>query len=233
MLKQLESLYRESWHYARACPLLFLVPVAAETAQHVAEYATGFYADIAHARAAETSPLRLALGVLLAGYWMTRWLAWRDAARVGALDSVAERRFAPLLALEMLVQMLGLWSIYGAHGTPPLGIVIAAVLGPFLLALLLADWQARAPLGLASGPLGSARLVLPVLPWALAFNLLAFLPVMIVHYALGYGAIAGSTAIKWPLLAADTLLVGYLSAILAGVPWYIAVHARAARDTRT
>lgn len=233
MLAALRDLYRESWLYALACPLPFLVPVAAEAMQHVAELATGFYAGVAQAHAVAASPIRMGLGmakllaVLLTGYWMVRWLGWGEAARVLRRDPEAERRFAPLLALEALTQLAGLWLIYGVHARLGAALVAVAVVIPFLLSPLLADWQARAPLGQAGGPLVSAGLVMPVLPWAIAFSLLACLPVMVVHYALGYCAIAGPNAAKWLSVTADTLLVGYLSAVLAGVPWFIARHARA------
>lgn len=237
MLRSIIDLYRQSWRYALACPILFLVPVAAEAAQHVAEVAQGFYDGIAGARAVEASPLRLGfgliklLGVLMAGYWMIRWLAWGDRTRTGARDPGAEQAFAPLLAMEMLVQIAGLALIYGG-AKPTLATALLAAIGPFLLAVLFADWQRCAPLGADGGPLSSIRLIAPVLPWALAFNLLAFLPSMIVHYGLGYWAIAGHGLLKWIVLGADTLVVGYLSAILSGVPWYISEYARARFERR-
>lgn len=231
MLTDLASLYRQSWRYMIACPLLFLVPVAAEGVQHVAEIAQGFYTSIAAAKAVEASPLRMGLGVvklltvLLAGYWMVRWLAWQDAGRTGARDIGAERRFAPLLAVEMAIQIAGLLAIYGGP-KPTLAVALGAAIAPFLTGILLAEWQASAPLGEASGPWRSIQRVAPIFPWALAFSLIAFLPVLILHYALGFVALKGAGAIKWIALIADTAFVGYLSAVVAGMPWFIAARAR-------
>ncbi len=232
MLAQLGELFRQSARYARACPLLFLVPVCAEAVQHAVEAAGGMYGDLAHARAAEGSPVRLAFGVvklvtlLLAAYWMPRWLEWRVAGRVGARDHEAERRFAPLLALGLAIQLASLWVIYGSDLRPSKAVALAAMLLPFLVGMLLADWQARAPIGVPGGPLTSARRILPILPWAFAFNLLASLPLMVAHYALGIGAIFIPGAAKWLLLALDTGMTGFLAAVLAGVPWYVSRHAR-------
>ena len=65
----------------------------------------------------------------------------------------------------------------------------------------------------------------PQLPWAVMFNIVAVLPLMIVHYALGAGAIfVPGEAAKWAMLVVDSLIVGWLSALLSAITWVIAAR---------
>ena len=65
-------------------------------------------------------------------------------------------------------------------------------------------------------PLASIRVMAPQLAWAVAFSLIAILPLMAVHYALGIGAIfVGGDGLKWAMLALDSLVVGWLAALMA------------------
>ncbi|HEV2596974.1 hypothetical protein [Sphingopyxis sp.] len=62
MRTDIASIYRGAWAFAFACPLLFLIPVLVEFAQHVVEWRAGMYDGIAGAKAAEADPLRLQFG---------------------------------------------------------------------------------------------------------------------------------------------------------------------------
>lgn len=78
MKTDIQAIYRHAWAFARLCPLLFLVPVLAELAQHVVEWQAGMYDGIAGAKAAEADTLRMQFGfaktlaLLLPGYWFMR-----------------------------------------------------------------------------------------------------------------------------------------------------------------
>lgn len=74
----------------------------------------------------------------------------------------------------------------------------------------------------ALGPVRSIRMIAPRLAWSLAFSVAMFLPMMIVHYALSGLAIGQAPAMVWLLMAADSLVVGYLARILAATSFLIA-----------
>ena len=96
----------------------------------------------------------------------------------------------------------------------------------FLLETLLACWRVGAALGNARlGFVRSIALVGPRLGWSLGFSLLAILPVMVVHYILGVGAIGNPVGQVVPMLIADSLLVGYLATLMVTVGFVIAERA--------
>ncbi len=237
MLRTLTDLYGSSWRYALACPLLFLVPVVAEAVQHVAEYAQDFYNNIASARAVEHGLLRTSLGsikilsLFLAGYWLMRWLEWHDPVRTVGFDRASLRTFLPLLALDLVLALPPIW---GPVFSPAFAKLILWIgLPSFLLGVLISDWKRTAALGEAGGPVHSIRLIAPVFLWAFGFSLAAILPPMAVHYALGFGSMKANGLAQFAMLAADTLFVGYLGAIVAAVPWYISERARKRRISVT
>ena len=242
MLKPLVAVYREAGRFALACPLLFLVPVAAEGLQHVAEHAIGFYAGRAQAHAVADSPVRMAFGTVkivalfLTGYWVVRWIEWGDAARVARAEPAARRTFLPFLLFELLFGLPQIWggtALAAMHVTPPGWVLPSIAVAALLVDMLTMDWRAAAPVGDGgSGPFRSTARIAPVLPWAVAFEIVAVLPAMAVHYALGYGAMAAPGPAKVALLAADTLFVGYLGAVVAAVPWFISRHARSRVEAR-
>jgi hypothetical protein len=63
------------------------------------------------------------------------------------------------------------------------------------------------------------------LPWTLAFQLAAFLPLLVPHYVLGTFAIMGPKGLMWPTLALDALLVGYLTPVIIASTYYAATRA--------
>lgn len=230
MLKDLVDLYRQCWRYALACPFPLLVPIAAEAAQHLVEYHQGFYSNIVQARLVHHSVMRMGFGtvkvvsLLFAGYWVMRWLKWRDPARSAGFDRRSLATFLPLLLFELLLELPGIWlPALSAHfATLPIWMILPSL----AIGLLLADWHRTAPLGEAGGPITSIKISAPVFFWALGFELVAVLPAMMAHYALGIGALKTGGGVQLTLLAADTMFVGYLGAIVTGTSWYISEHAR-------
>lgn len=236
MLWSLRSVYVRCWRYAFACPVLFSLPIVTEAMQHVAEYSQGFYADLASAKANEHSMLRMAFGtvkilsVLIARYWVIRWLEWGDGKRTFGFDGRSIATFTPWLIFEAAITFPTIWLPVFA---PSLGrpVMILSIIS-FVLCVLFSDWSRAASIGQSGGPVRSARKVAPIFLWALAFNLIALLPIMTLHYALMMVAMNGHHVIRWIVLAADTIVVGYLSAIVCGVPWFVSEHALARFDVR-
>ena len=54
-------------------------------------------------------------------------------------------------------------------------------------------------------------------------------PLMLVHYALGYGAIGRSDVIVWLMMTVDALVVGFLALTMAG-SGYLAAQTAAERS---
>lgn len=225
-LQGLKFAYRESWAFMLACPLLFLVPVLAELLQHVIEMQIGMYDSIEAAQAADADPQRMlfgfikTLGMLLPGYWVMRFLA-------GGRDAAAARRLEkrPLMLFALFFGFMAALTAVQLFGLPRTGTaLLAAMVVGLVLNPLFARWGAGAPLGLPIGPLASARAMLRHLPFAIAFSLAVILPLMIPHYILGVGALFVPDSLKWPVLIADSLLVGYMAVVMVAGLWVVATR---------
>jgi hypothetical protein len=230
MWGDLKALYREVAAFARAHPLLFLVPVAFEFAQHVVEWRLGMFDGLAQAKAIEDSPWRMGFGtakvvaLILCGYWMPRWLARRGVLGDGRRDPAATvpASYWPLVTFQLVLTMAALWgppALERAGVTTELRILGIALVVQTVVALLWAGWTATAPIGRAViGPRASTRLMARHLPWAFAFWLAVTLPLMAVHYGLNYLAFGKAAVIVWTLIVADVLVVGFLGLLISGVP---------------
>ncbi|WP_420136740.1 hypothetical protein [Sphingomonas sp.] len=239
MFKAILRTYRSAGAFAMACPLLFFVPVLPELAQHIAEYRMGLFSSFAHFQADATTDTRMVFGtikvlvLLLPRYWVARFAWWGDGARAGRWESAAVRAYVAVFLYSAVVNLGALWIpqlISGRAGT-----ISGLASLPLLLVLdiLLAQWIARAPLGDGSASIGSSlRLIAPDFLWALGFSLLATLPVMAGHYALNFLALGKPPAMTGLVLAADSIFVGYLVAILCIIPVTITRHAEARRERR-
>lgn len=197
-----------------------------EIIQHIAEMQIGMYDSLAAAQAADADPARMAfgfaktLGLLLPGYWVIRFLAGsRDAVAARTIEPRAVRLFVWLFLLQAALAAIELFVLPRTGPLVAVGLLISLVLNP-----LLARWYAAAPLGIAIGPIGSLKAMVRQLPWAIAFSVAVMLPLMVPHYALGVAAIVAAPALKWPLLIADSLLVGYLSVVIMAGTWVIATR---------
>ncbi len=223
----LKYVHRESWAFLLACPLIALIPIAVEFAQHVVEMQIGMYNGPEGAEAADGNPLRLQVGFLktlsmtLITYCVVRFLAGnRDTANARHFDPRAAKLFAAVLALQALLSFL---SLFVFTGTTPMG--IGFMIFFFILGPLLARFVVAAPLGVWISRLASIAQLWRQLRWACAFSMVAMLPLMIVHYGLGIGAVfVPGDAFKWLLLVIDSLIVGWLAALLAAINWVIATR---------
>lgn len=225
--KGLGASYRGSIAFLVACPLLALVPVVFEMLQHVAEVHIGMYDSIAAAKALEHHPLRMTLGMVkvlalfIPVYWITRFVHSRSRAFATRRDSVALRRFAQVVVVQMIASAVQLFAL---PQTP--GALIAGIVGGLILQALLLAWVVAAALGDARiGPIVSVRIMARRLAWTIPFTLAATLPLMIPHYALGAAALLAPHAWLWPILGLDALLVGWLCAVMASANYVAAARA--------
>lgn len=229
MWENIKQIYRSSWSFALALPLLFVVPALPEILQHVAEYHLGMYDSLSGAHAAANSGLRLGFGyaktlaLLLPGYWFVRYMAWNgDAARAARLEAPAFPLWLVLFAIGGVLQGL---SLFG----PPVGSVIgltgnaATVANVFwaivvnVISIYFTAWAVAWPLGNAScGPLQSVTVMHGSFWRAVGYMVAGVIPLMAVHYALGLGAIGRSPWLAWPMLAADVVVVAFLALTMTG-----------------
>ncbi len=226
-LQGLKYVHRESWAFLMMCPLIVFIPILVEFAQHVVEFQIGMYAGPEGAKTAESNPLRLQVGfaktlaLSLISYSVIRFLAGnRDVKAARQLEGSAVKLFAIVFAVQALLAFLGLFVFTGTSGAG-----IAYMIAGFFLGPLLARFTVAAPLGIWISPLSSIAQMARQLPFAVIFSLVAMLPLMVVHYGLGIGAIfAPGDALKWVLLILDSLIVGWLAALLAAASWVIATR---------
>lgn len=221
--------YTGSLAFLVACPLLALVPVIFEIIQHVVEVRIGMYASLASAKAVEHDPWRMGFGfvkivaLMVPGYWIVRFIASRDAGFAARVDHPAARLFAGFIVFEMALAAIQLFVL------PPTGpVLLASFLIGQVIGCLLVAWGAAAALGNAAiGPRASVAIMARQLPWTFVFLLVAMLPLMIPHYVLGAMAILGPRWVLWPVLIADSLLVGWLTAVIVTSGFQAATRAAA------
>ena len=93
--------FRDSWGAARALPILLVLMIGIEGAQHVIELQLGFFSpDAAVRKAASLQPVRMAFGwpkmlILYAvGFVAMRWFVTRDAHAALRPSAMALRRWS-------------------------------------------------------------------------------------------------------------------------------------------
>jgi len=230
------EIYHRGFRLIAALPLLVAVPILAEFVQHAAEIRLGMYAggmdDACRA-------VRLAFGAAkILAIFVTMLVAWRwwrfegDLARALRPTAAMLRGLGLLLLMQLAGDGAALALGRGAIalvGEPevPIRIALTALplLGWLFLSGALFPWyvalvtEDRTMTLAASWRASRGRL------WATWGTLLAgTMPLMAVHYALGYAAIAGKGP-AWLLMAMDAGVVGSLSAMLAAT--YFTIYARA------
>ncbi|WP_426258211.1 hypothetical protein [Sphingomonas sp. DC1600-2] len=221
--------YRGSIAFMIACPLLTMVPVVFEILQHVVEVKIGLYASVAAAKALEHDPWRMGFGLLKVAaltvptYWIVRFLAWRDPARAARPEMPAVRLFAVVLVVQLVSAALQLFVLPRDGWALLVEFIVLQV-----LAVLLHPWFVAAALGNpAIGPQRSVAIMARQTLWSFVFMLVAILPLMIPHYVLGALAILGPKPLLWPVLVLDSLLVGWLSAVIVASGFTVAMRAAA------
>lgn len=241
MWPSIKQMYGGAVRFARTAPLLFLVPVLVEFAQHVAEVQSGLYVSRDVARAVANDPTRMAFGfaktlaLLLPGYWFVRFLAFGgDMRRTLALDTRAIGLFAIQLVLAGTVQYMMLFgpsvgALFGLDDRAASFVTTGLAIAQSVLGIYLTAWFVAWPLGNASlGPLRSCAVMAGSFWRAVGYLLAGVIPLMALHYALGLGAIGRPPALVWTMLALDAVAVGFL-ALTMNAAKYVAGRDAAAR----
>jgi hypothetical protein len=218
----LKDSYRGSLAFLIACPLLAMVPVAFEILQHVVEVRLGMYDSVEAAQALDGNSVRLAFGFLktialtVPYYWVTRWLATRDSRYAARFEPAALRPFSGFLLVMVALVAIQLFAL------PRTGTATAiAFFAGEIIVVLLAAWGIASALGNSRiGPAKSAVIMTPQLLWTFALFVLGMLPLMVPHYAFAALAILGPKSLVWPVLIVDSLLVGWLTALLVAIAYF-------------
>lgn len=239
MWQDIKDIHRQALAFSVALPLLFLVPVLAEAAQHVVEIGIGMYDGRAGAIAAADDMSRMGWGFLktlalaLPGYWFTRYMAFAgDARRARALEAPAARLFLVIFAVQAGIQALALFGpgmealgLAGTAGGVALGVL---VLLQVVIGVYLSAWLVAWPIGNAAiGPVRSFGIMAGSFWRAVGYLLAGVVPLMILHYALGLGAIGRPRPLVWAMLTLDAVVVGFLALTMTGAIFVAARHAAA------
>lgn len=237
MGQDIKDIYRQALAFAAALPLLFLVPVLAEAAQHIVEVRIGMYDGKAGAIAAANDMARMGWGflktlaLLLPGYWFVRYMGFGgDARRARAVEMPAALLFLVIFAVQGSIQALTLFGpgmqalgLEGSTGGVALG---AMVLLQIVVSVYLSAWLIAWPLGNTSiGPVRSFGIMAGRFWRSVGYLLAGVIPLMVLHYALGLGAIGRPTALVWAMLTLDTVVVGFLALTMMGSIFVAARHA--------
>jgi hypothetical protein len=225
-LSAFRTVHTRSLAFAAALPLAAAIPLVAEFVQHVVEIRIGMYAGVEAAQALEGDPNRMIAGFFktialgLPAYFLIRWLHTQgDRAFATRLDKPAVVLFGLVIALQALFAWLGLYV--WTDGPMSIGFfVFGLIFMPLIVRFIVA-----APLGSFISPLQSIRAMAPDALFAILFPLVAMLPLMALHYALGIGAIfVEGTALKWGMLTLDSVVTAWLALVMIASQYVIATR---------
>ena len=220
--------FTDSLKFALALPLVFLALVAVEGLQHVAEWNIGLYGSLVAFKQHANDAQRMAPGFLKVfldfalTYWVARWAAsGRNVRAAWRADPVAIRRFIPVVAIFFFGSVFALegsgWLQAAGLAPKPAALVVSAImLATYPLSIVILPWSVGATLGGEPTRLSEApRLARGSILWSIGLSVAATLPPMIVHYALGYGAVGKPPGLAIPLLAVDAIVAGFLAVVIA------------------
>lgn len=239
MWRNIKRLYVDAWAFAIAAPILFSIPFLLEFAQHVIEIDAGLYrGDLT---AAWADPRRTVIGfakglaMLLPGYWFVRYLAMNgDHRRAKRIEWLPASLFGVQFVLFTAAHWLRLF------GPPPealLGInarfsdylSLGLILGTMIVNIYLTAWYVAWPLGnVGVGPLRSAAIMHGSFWRTAGYVAAGVLPLTMLHYALGYGAVGRPEWLVWIMMTIDAMVIGILALTTAGAG-YVAANDAAKR----
>jgi hypothetical protein len=216
--------YAEAWRFMVAVPLIAAIAIGVEGFQHVVEWRHGMYDSWAAMHAAASDPGRMAAGVAkvlwitVLGYWVIRFVvSGGSRPTTMAFDRVAVRKFAGFTAFCILLLPLTVFlpNLLKAAGVAPRAAAWAGLVSQ-VASLVLGVWVVPWAVGAAagerrSGPLFAVQRAWGSVFWGLALTLLTSIPLIAVHYALGYGAVGRGPALSLAILALDAVFVSYIA----------------------
>jgi hypothetical protein len=236
--RDVREIYGSAWAFALACPILFLIPVLFEFAQHVVEVRSGLYLSPDSARAAENDPSRMIFGfwkvlaISLPTYWLYRYIvSKRDAAYARAFEPRAVLMWlAIFLPTVMLMSWLSLFGpslpgLFGLEGKAATVLKLVSALAQTGTGIYLTAWFVAWSQGNAAiGPRTSFRIMNGFFWHTVALILAGTFPLMALHYAALF-AIGQPEALVWAAMVLDSFVVGFLSLTMIGANAVAAMRA--------
>ncbi len=243
MKRDVMAIYQRAWAFALAMPLIFILPALPELAQHAVEAKLGMYASMTPFREFSASGARLGIGylktlaLLLPGYWFVRYLAFGDVRRGVRLDRRAVGLCVPVFLFSGAEQALTLFApplhqLIGLVGKKPAAVADGSMhLALSCLGVYLTAWGVAAALGNARiTPLRSLALMAGSFWRTIGYMLAGTLPLMVVHCALGIGAIGCPGWLVTVMLALDGVVVAALAHTMTGAAFMAAREALEHKD---
>ena len=239
-LDAIRRCYADAWRFSHALFPLVAIAVGIEGLQHVVEWREGLYASAAAMGAHAMDPGRMITGglkvlwLLILAYWTARFVVTGSAQQTLARDPVAVRKFAWVMVLNVL---LAVPVLYGPLLLPALGAARRAAqltllgfqLVSFPIGVFLVPWAVGSALGDPRATLAfSFRRATNSFWLGLAVLLLAPLPILALHYALGYAAVGKPSGLAIAYLIFDAP-VAALTGVVAGVSQAIVAQRMAER----
>lgn len=227
--RDVRDIYGSAWAFALACPLLFLIPVVVEFAQHIVEIRIGLYDSIEGAKAAEHHGSRTIFGfwktlaISLPTYWLYRYVvSGRDAAYARTLEPRAVMLWLAIF-LPVVVGMNGLSlfgpslpGLFGLEGRAATTLKVASGLLQTAIGICLTAWFVAWSQGNAAiGPRESFRIMRGFFWRTVALVLAGTIPLMVLHYG-SLVAIGQPEALVWAIMAFDSVVVGFLALTMFG-----------------
>lgn len=230
-MSDITAIYGRILPFARAMPLVAAIPFAAEAAQHLFEWRGGFYA--LNPAGAATDPARLAMGAIkIAAIFVVvivglRW--WRFGAAASEQPLATAFKGFGIASLAFLGGSLVAFGagalvsrLFGpdAPRALRLGASLAPVLAWQITSLMLTPWYVGCIIAdRAMTMRRSVNAIRPVLGRAVVMFLVGYMPLLAVHYALGYGAMGRPLPIAATLLLVDAAIVSILAFTIASL-WF-------------
>jgi hypothetical protein len=235
------EIYARGFGLAMALPAVLILPFVAELLQHAVEIRLGMYAQGGEL-ASEEMRIRLIFGavkvlalVLTLLFALRYWRFDGDSGRA-ARPTIAFFKGLGLFLLiqiggELAVGELGQLLAFAAGEEASRGLRLALLLSPLLLWLFFANLLLPWFVGLLTEDRAmtlrrSVRGIRGRLWQTFGIFLAGFLPLMFVHYALGYAAMRRPAAFVWPIMVVDAGVVALL--VLALSSTYYTLYRRAA-----
>jgi hypothetical protein len=238
LISDTKAIYRDAGAFALALPLLFLIPVLVEMAQHIVELQAGMYVDEAGAIVAEADPLRLQFGfvktlaLFLPGYWFVRFIMLANPDRAARIEWPAFGLWLVVFAFSAAQTWWGLFGpgLAGLANLEGQAATVASVIinvSSVVVSLYLIAWTVAWPLGNRSiGPLRSLAIMHKGFWHAFGLMVTGMLPLMVLHYALAVLAVVAlPTGLDWAAMVIDSIVVGFLALTMVGASTRAAIHA--------
>jgi hypothetical protein len=210
----LVDVYRDGFRLFRVAPLIPLLAIVPEAAQHAAEVAIGMFNSPESARALGSDPVRWAFGYVKVAGLIIAFLAAARFRVVGSrwwdLRTVRWPAFVAALALNLAlaVALEGLKRVAPAASFQLLSAVVTVATLPLLVYLF--------------NPLIGERLTLRdaftsgwlAIPLLILLLIAAYVPAFVVHAGLNRLAIGQPLPLLALMLLVDSIVVGVLAALV-------------------